>query len=254
MDRKDSKTESIFETGEIQYVVFDADDTLFDTGPYYREAMLAMGEMSSLLISPKLSAKHEAERIFQRGVEIHKQVQRPMLLNLLLGQAIESIYGTNYPNRNHVENYLKHRVEQFYKQSPRILPGVLPVLEMLDSRGIQIGIHSHAQEEWTEIKVEYLRNRFFDAYGREITVPYYTTSIDSQKNEYGWKDAINYFGFTVQNTLVVGDNLRDDILAAHTIGVPNLVLISGSRYASNTALPSDIQILRVEQIEDILNL
>lgn len=251
MNTKNEITDSIFEVEDIQYVLFDADDTLFDTSHYYQDMMLKMGERASELINPELYAPDEATRIYEAGLEIHKELQRPILLDLLVGKALQRVYGEGYTNQIHVETFLKHLVSDFYKQSPEILPGVLEVLDMLDRRGIRIGVHSHAQNEWTEIKVQYLKDAFFHAYGREIEIQFFSTSLDSIKNEKGWEEAIEEFDFEMERTLVVGDNLRDDILAASKIGVPNLVFVSNGR---DIDVPKDKGILEVENIQKVLDL
>ncbi len=251
MDTTDKVKDSIFESRDIRYVAFDADDTLFDTSPYYKAMMLEMGERASELINPQLYHPEEATKIYDAGVQIHRELQRPILLDHLVGKALERVYGEGYSNQSHVETFLKHLISDFYKQSPEILPGVLEVLDMLDRRGIRIGVHSHAQNEWTEIKVQYLKEAFFHAYGREIEIQFFSTSLDSIKNEKGWEEAIEEFDFEMERTLVVGDNLRDDILAASKIGVPNLVFVSNGR---DIDVPKDKGILEVENIQKVLDL
>lgn len=245
MDMKDS----IFEKGEIQSVIFDLDDTLFQTGEYYKTNMLSMASFAAQMVGD--STPQIAEKIFQEGVNIHRQNGRPVLLNELMKDALRSIYGENMPHQGHLHNYIDHMVEEFYKGVPKLFPGTLPVLEMLDSRGIAVAAHSHAQTDWTERKIEYIKNSFSDEYQRELTLPFHSTPLESKKDSLGWAEAVKIFGFNPSTTLVVGDNLRDDILAAQEVGIGYVILING-RYSENTE--TEKEILRINDIGGLLEL
>lgn len=245
MDMKDS----IFEKGQIQSVIFDLDDTLFQTEEYYRTNMLSMASFASQMVGD--NTPQIAERIFQEGVNIHRKNGRPVLLNELMKDALRIIYGENFPYQNHIHSYIDYMVEEFYKAVPKLFPGTLPVLEMLDSRGIAIAAHSHAQADWTERKIEYIKNRFLDEYLREIILPFHSTPLESKKDSLGWAEAIKIFGFNPATTLVVGDNLRDDILAAQEVGIEHVLLVNG-KYSENTE--SEKGIPRINDIGGLLEL
>ena len=247
MDKRDG----IFEKEKIKSVIFDLDDTLFETGEYYRVNMLTMASFSAEMIGD--STPQIAEKIVQKGVDVHKRNARPVLLNELMKETLNEIYGENIPHRGHVHNYLDHMVEEFYKGVPKLFPGTLPVLEMLDRKGIAIGIHSHAQADWTERKVEYIKKCFFDTYQRKLTIPFHSTPLDGKKDSLGWSEAIQKFSFNPETTLVVGDNLRDDILAAQEVGIGYIVLVKG-RYSENTESSLDKEILRINDIGGLFEL
>ena len=247
MDKRDG----IFEKEEIKSVIFDLDDTLFETGVYYRVNMLTMASFAAEMIGD--NTPQIAEKIVQEGVDVHKKNARPVLLNELMKEALKGIYGENIPHQGHIHNYLDHMVEEFYKGVPKLFPGTLPVLEMLDSMGIAIGIHSHAQTEWTERKVEYIKKCFFDTYQREINIQFHSTPIDGKKDSLGWSEAIQKFGFNPKTTLVVGDNLKDDILAAQEVGIGYVVLVKGI-YSENTDSSLDKETLRINDIGGLLEL
>lgn len=243
------RTDSIFERGEIQSVIFDLDDTLFQTGEYYRMNMLSMASVVAQTVGD--NTPQIAEKIFQEGVNIHKQNGRPVLLNELMKEALRKIYGEDLLHKEHLHKYIDFMVEEFYKGVPKLFPGTLPVLEMLQSKGINIAAHSHAQTDWTERKIEYIRNRFFDEYQRELIFPFHSTPLEGKKDSLGWKDALEKFNFDSSTTLVVGDNLRDDILAAQEVGIAHVVLING-RYSENTE--TEKEILRINDIGGLLEL
>jgi len=243
------RTDSIFEKGKIQSVIFDLDDTLFQTGEYYRRNMLSMASTVAYTVGD--NTPQIAEKIFQEGVNIHKQNERPVLLNELMKDALKRMYGENMPYWIYIQNYLDYMAEEFYKGVPELFPSTLYVLEMLQNRGINIAAHSHAQSDWTERKIEYIKRRFFDEYQRELTFPFHSTPLEGKKDSLGWKDALEKFGFNPSTTLVVGDNLRDDILVAKEIGIGHVILINGS-YSENSETSKDI--LKINDIGGLLEL
>lgn len=240
----------IFKENNIESVIFDLDDTLFQTGPYYKANMLLMAEHVSKLL--KDNSPNIAEKIYEEGVVIHKEVGHPMLLNTLMKLAIERVYGSNLPRQEEIDLYLDRTVELFYKETPKLKDGALSALEMVNTLGIKIGIHSHSQHEWTDRKVRYIQENFKKKYGKDIHILLHSTPLEEKKDEQGWGEALKSFEFDPNTTLVVGDNLRDDILPAQANGVKYLILINNSRYSSN-AIPNG-DIIRISDIDDLLDL
>lgn len=252
MNKVRVKENSIFMKDNIKSVIFDLDDTLFQTGEYYKSNMLKMAQYISKLLDD--SSPESAERIYQEGVAIHKEIGHPMLLNTLMKLAIAKIYGNNLSNQDKIDAYLEETVKLFYKGTPELKYGALCVLDMLNTLGIKIGIYSHSQPEWTESKVRYIQSKFKDEYGEDIKLLFYSTTLENKKDIQGWSKALKSFGFNPNTTLVVGDNLRDDILPTEQLGIRVLVLISNSRYSSNAQSKSDKDIIRIENIENLCEL
>ena len=252
MNKPIFKKESIFTEGNIDSVIFDLDDTLFETGPYYKANMLVMAEYISKLLED--NSPNIAEKIYEEGVVIHKEVGHPILLNTLMKLAIAKVYGNNLPKQKEIDSYLDKTVELFYKETPKLKDGALSVLEMINTLRITIGIHSHSQHEWTKRKVKYIQENFKQRYSKEIEILLHSTPLESKKDKMAWEKTLKSFNFDPNTTLVVGDNLRDDILPAQENGVKYLVLINNSMYSSNAILKVDSNILRVHDIRDLLEL
>jgi len=252
MNQSAVKQESLFTKEKIQSVIFDLDDTLFDTGPYYKSNMLIMAEYISNILGD--NSPDIAEKIYEEGVVIHKEVGHPMLLNTLMKEAIAKVYGSNLTKQEEIDSYLDKTTELFYKETPKLKDGALPVLDMINSLEITIGIHSHSQHEWTERKVKYIQEKFRKKYSKDINILSHSTPLEEKKDEQGWGEVLKSFNFNPNTTLVVGDNLRDDILPAQANGVKYLVLINNSMYSSNAIVKVDGNILRVHDIEGLLEL
>ena len=242
--------DSIFEKEQIQSVVFDLDDTLFLTQDYYTHEILLC---ANYVLGCSGDSRNTPETVLENVVENHKKIGRPILLNTLIQDTLNNMYGENLKDRERIFQYIDSRVERFYKNVPQLRRHALSVLNMLHDKGISFGIYSHAQSEWTERKVEYIQNKLFEEYHKEINIPFYSTPLEKEKDAEGWKEALKTFGFDPKTTLVVGDNMKSDIIPAQQAGVENLILLN-SMYSNNGVLEDDKNITKVEDIGEILRL
>jgi FMN phosphatase YigB (HAD superfamily) len=113
-------------------------------------------------------------------------------------------------------------------------------------------VYSHAQRDWTEIKVNWIRKEYEKMYSKDLSLPFFTTDITQTKDSNGWKKVADIFNLDIKNTLVVGDSLKSDILAAIQAGYVNLVHLSTKE--EHIDIPKDINLKVVDGIGDILNL
>lgn len=240
----------IFKKGNIQSVVFDLDDTLFLTNEYYKKEIIESAEYVLDRIGDSVNT---TQTILDAVSDNHKKGGRPQLLNILIENTLNSIYGEELEDREEIFEHIDKRIEKFYLNVPKLRPYALEVLEYIDSKEIPIGIYSHAQNDWTERKVQYIQKEYFGKYGKEIEIKSYSTPLDREKDTQGWRDALIHFGFIPENTLVVGDNMKSDIIPAQELGVKNLILLT-SMYSDNGKLESSNGVIRMEKIETILTL
>lgn len=242
--------DSIFEEEKIQSVIFDLDDTLFLTQDYYTHEILLC---ALYVLGCSGDNENTPETVLENVVENHKKIGRPILLNTLIQETLNNMYGENLKNKERIFQYIDRRVERFYENVPQLRRHTLSVLNMLHEKGIPFGIYSHAQPEWTERKVQYIQNRLFEEYNKEIDIPFYSTPLEKEKDTEGWKEAFKTFGFDPITTLVVGDNMKSDILPAQEIGVKNLILLN-SIYSNNGILEDNKNITKIEDIGEMLRL
>lgn len=124
-----------------------------------------------------------------------------------------------------------------YQTPPRIREGATQTLDVFQKGGIQTGLVTHANNEWTFRKLEQtgLKRYFAD---RDIHV------IDEKgfKTPDAWKEAIETYQKRPIETIVVGNSLSSDIYPAVEIGVKEAYWLNVDDGSANIAenLPENV--------------
>jgi len=107
-------------------------------------------------------------------------------------------------------------IRQIYQTAPQWKNGTVEFLTTLKSEGIPTYIVTHADEDWTAIKVS------------TLGIAQYVTAIHvvparAHKTAAEWTKALNRFGFLPEEVCVSGDSLKTDINPAYEAGVRRLI-------------------------------
>lgn len=150
-----------------------------------------------------------------------------MLVEQLTLEAIETYLKENsIPyKKESIEKSLKQSLKNFYNISPTLYPYTLKTLNQIKNAGIKMGVYSHAQKQWTEIKIEKIKKSYKRKYDKDIDLPFYTTDINDLKDCDGWKKAGKYLKFDINRTLVIGNSLTSDIYPAIDAGYRCLIYL-----------------------------
>ena len=98
----------------------------------------------------------------------------------------------------------------------------METLETFSKSTVRLGLVTHANQEWTNFKLNGLNlRRFFEQV--------HIVHEDNHKTPEEWRAAIDHFGVEPYKAMVVGDNVKGDIQAAREIGVEKLVWIDHGR-------------------------
>jgi FMN phosphatase YigB (HAD superfamily) len=234
MDRNNITLKEKFKRRNLQSIIFDLDSTLLDTNPHFLNKI----EQASIRLVKELFSKEDSHQQNNRVKELlelahttYKQLANPVLINELTLKAVR-IYadqeGIEYSKEKDlkIESLLNNFYKDFYNTSPELYPGTLKILNTVQKMHIPFGIYSHAQKNWTDIKVEYIKEKYIHCFNEKIEIPYFTTLIEDKKDKEGWIEAAKYFGFKLETTLVVGDSWTSDIQPAIEAGYKNLIHIS----------------------------
>lgn len=236
MNKKDlhnSKVKEFFSQNDIKYVLFDMDRTLVDTGPYFRKRMFK----AILKIVKRIYSKESIDKqiditsqIQNISTEIFLKDKRPRIVNELTLIAIEKYFNDKKVkyNKIEIENSLEKSFKNFYNLSPSLFPYTVKTLKQIKNSNIKMGVYSHAQYQWTEKKVDKIKNQFRKKYKGDLDLPFYTTDINDLKDSIGWKKAGKHLGFDIEKTLVVGDSLTSDIYPAIDAGYKCLIYLTHS--------------------------
>jgi len=125
-------------------------------------------------------------------------------------------------------------------------------LELILSSGRKVVFNSHAQDDWTQIKIQYIASQI----GQVDTLPYVSVPITEDKNTESWLQAYSKVDTKPENTLTVGDNFTADIIPAIEAGCKSVVWINprGYELPEDFILPEDIDLFIVENIEQLRDL
>ena len=241
--------ENFLRERNLDTVAFDIDNTLLATHEYYRQALYEIGMDVAERNTTSRRAEDIATEFIQIVLDEYKRGNyRPILMDEQCESALRRHFGDSLdPNLLQIVNDL---LEDFYTTSPQIYEATPHVLQVIKSLGAEIVLHSHAQEEWTRIKAEDL------SFAVGFTLPYLATDITEEKDSSSWLRALQLIDRDISKTLVIGDSFTSDILPAIHAGCKHLVWIDyyGTGIPQNVEIPSDVEIVVVKNIQEILKL
>lgn len=229
-DTQNLKIKQFFAKNNIKYIIFDMDRTLVDTGPYFNKRMYKAMLKVIKNIYPNKSISKQMEITSQiRSIsnDIFLKNPIPTPVDQLSYQAFEIYFSDNKKDydKEEILKSLKLSFKNFYNISPSLFPYTVKTLNQIKNAGIKMGVYSHAQQQWTEKKIEKIKNAYKRKYDKDLDLPFYTTDIKDSKDCDGWKKAGKYLKFDIDRTLVVGDSLTSDIYPAIDAGYRCLVYL-----------------------------
>jgi FMN phosphatase YigB (HAD superfamily) len=142
--------------------------------------------------------------------------------------------------------------QRHYTSSPKVYSSTKEILELILSSGREIVFNSHAQDDWTQIKIQYIASLI----EQRDTFPYVAVPIDENKDTESWLEAYSKVETEPQHTLTVGDNFNADIIPAIEAGCNSVVWINPREYElpEDFILPEEVDLFIIENIEDLRNL
>lgn len=246
---KQQKLEEYFEKRQIKGIVFDIDNTLLATGEYYRDRLRTL----SIQLAPKLDSSKEPEEVARAisdsiFLAYEKDNRRPRLIIGLYINGLKEYLNDSVPRK--IESFVEESLSDFYLTSPTPFEYAPKVLKSVLDSGIGVVLHSHAQEDWTKIKVTLLES------GLGYSLPYLATDIDEYKDKDSWLKAFDIIKIKPQNSLVVGDNFESDILASIEAGCKNLRWIDkvNEGITETESIPEDVQLITINDVKEVLDI
>lgn len=231
---------------QIELVLFDLDDTLIDTSQVFitqaqkfvtraRENLPGLNPQELTKNFSRLEGKffltHAVNPV--RYAEIVAELGR--IYQPRFGPKAAGIFQEGLPI-----------LLQTYRTVPEFYPGAEQTLKDFKTTGVSLGLVTHGNLTWTNLKIRGLDlARFFQHF--------WIVDQDEFKSPEDWFRAIAWqFGKKPANTLVVGDNVRGDIQAAHLVGVKHKVLIP-SPWSVYTEGQIPEGTLRIPSINQLIN-
>lgn len=236
--------EKFKEDRDIDGVVFDLDDTLFITQKYYQDAIYSLG----FEITKYLGTSTDMVEEFKRSVYsvFERERYQPKLIWDQCRDGLVDLFGEN--TALEVDHLVDEQLRDFYEKPPEVKPGVEKVLLSVKELGLKLGVHSHAQEDWTRKKVSLLEVM------TNLQIPYLATDIDLRKDAKSWTKASNMLGVNTEKLLVVGDSFGSDILPSIEAGSKNFIWIDlyHKGFPRGFVPSSNLQIETINKFEEFL--
>lgn len=192
----------------IQAVIFDLDDTLIYTGELFTRFKAEYSEVVSSATG--IDTHFILKRLQQLNDEEYlKMGVAPKRWNVVIDRLSQELNNVT-PIKENIDILMK-----IYTQEPRVRPGAKSILKNLKVSGFKVGMVTHASTEWTERKL--LQTGLIDYLDAiEIVDPNGFKTIEH------WQKGMDLLEVESDKCLVIGDNLKGDIIPSHTLGAKTI--------------------------------
>ena len=236
-----------FDSLGISGLLFDLDDTLLETTAYMKERKLALaiwaagklGLPLDLVMDELDEAAHEAYDV------LHVSAERWVLAVQLT--AIK-LTGDSYALNEGIG-----LIQELFFDSPEIISGIHPVMNLFEQTGIKMAVVTHAPStlpwsDWTWIK---LQKTGLDRYFSQVWI----ADESKPKGIEDWRGAADLLQVPCENILGFGDNVNADGLPMLSLSM-RVIMVEPKWRKSNGDLPAGIPVLAslVDAPEAILSL
>jgi FMN phosphatase YigB (HAD superfamily) len=246
------------EQENIEYVIFDLDGTLLKTDEHFDDLKDRLGiDLAAHFesINPHYFLCDEvARQLGNQMTQIYYENNRqPVLIDEQYSQALVRYF--EYIGQEQLTDQMKEIIKEYahecYSNSPKEYEGVVELLTTIITSGRGVLLHSHAQEDWTGIKANYLSRLV-----KLGEIDYLATPITKKKDLESWNQAISMTGRKAESVMVIGDNFEADILPAIQVGCKNVVWINRKERSlpEEFELPKGVNLSIVEDISEVMNI
>lgn len=225
----------------IKRFLFDLDDTICPTREVFRSIMSqAYGYLVDK--APTLSREEWQEEI----ETINNRLFEKLGVRSSRWDYVVDELDEKHTLGEGVVDEVKEIFQQIYTTPIPMFEGAEEGLGFIKNVGVPIGIVTHAGEEWTAKKYEWLDlGRFVD------WESIYIVDEEGHKTSESWMQAIAHFGLEVGNCAVVGDSPRSDINPVWELGVKHCFLVNDSKQWTVHNQPVDNTVMRIDHLNQI---
>lgn len=226
-------------------ILFDLDDTLLQTNTVFADKCNAVIK----ILSDDLKLPQEqVKEIFEKANVQSRQTSFvnpnkcwPTTLSLVYNQCKFS------------DDAYQKSLDTFktiYKTPVEAIEGAIELLELCKRKNIPLGLVTHAQRRWTNFK---LKNSPISQYFAHVEV----VNMNREKKSKDWLKAFQVLNTLPEEGMVVGDNIKGDILAGEKIGAKYLVwydrVETWSHYRAGELPKKVITINNLNQLKELLS-
>lgn len=225
----------------IKAVLWDLDGTSLKTGEVFTKAMDKYVDFVTSKI-PSIDPQELKSNLEHLDREAYKAYAVSSKRYSTVVDDVLKIYGTESAQ---IFNEGLPIFMEIYKTIPEPYPYAIETMEEFRNATSNMALVTHAEEEWSNIKIDGLNiRRLFD----------YINIVDATKHKGpdAWQKALDFFDIDPQSALVIGDSLSGDINAADKIGVKHKIYIPSTWVVYSTGdIPEGT--ITVNQIDNIVD-
>lgn len=226
----------------MKAILFDLDDTLVRTYDIFFSYMQHISK--DIAREHNIKVKTVFESLRRYNAESYNLVSvNPEKKWTWVMSQLSKEFSFSSKKKDQYYNYILG----IYTSTPKLHKGVRKTLKILKNKGYGLGIVSHSRPEWVDVKLEKTKLKLFFDYITTVPVDEYKTSIH-------WQIAVKKTGLDLKNIIVVGDNLKGDIIAATEIGIEKTFWLDKSymwRISRDGELPKGC--IKIIEIPELLN-
>ena len=188
---------------ELQYIIFDADDTLWENNILYEQVRDAIYDLTESIDIPRDYMEKEFIRIETRIVN-EKGYGTPAFLCILDELRNTLIPKTAWPHFEQIVEEFQYKAEQ----PRRIFPGVPDTLQYLFSHySLYLLTKGNHTEQSTKLEKSGLKKFFSGVF------------IESEKNIDTYRKILQNFGWSHREVCMIGNSPKSDINPAIRLGI-----------------------------------
>ncbi len=221
----------------VEAVLFDLDDTLIYTSEIFRMAMADY----AIAVSNELGLDGY-ENVLDKLKVINDEAYREFGVRPDRWQEVAKRLAEVVGDDKEVCVQRVDVLMSIYTTTPRVRPSVRGVLQELAKGGIKVGLVTHAAEDWTKRK---LQTTGLDRYFVETMI----VPVEGSKTAEHWRLALVGMEVSPEHAVVVGDNLKGDVVAGTSLGMRGVWMPSPwSVYREGEVPEGVVQIENTDQL------
>lgn len=227
----------------VKRFLFDLDDTICPTRGIFREVMAQAYDYLALQV-PTVSREKWKEEV----EAVNNRLFEKLGVNSNRWNYVVDELSARYSLNGEVDQEAKRIFQLIYSTPLPMMEGAEEGLGFIKKVNVPIGIVTHAGQEWTWRKYNWLGlNRFVE------WDDVYVVDENGHKTSESWKQAVGYFKLKPEECAVVGDSPRSDVNPAWEIGVRHCFLLEDPKQWSVHNQPVNPQVKRIGRLIQIPN-
>jgi FMN phosphatase YigB (HAD superfamily) len=222
----------------IKGVVFDLDDTCIYTAEIFRNFMEAYVRKTA----EEMGLGYEA--VYSRLSAINDEEYRNMGVSPKRWDIVCERLSTEFEDKQGIIMGNLPILKLIYATEPRVRGGVNAILSHLSEGGMRLGMVTHANVEWTEWK---MKRTGLDRYFEVVVI----ADENKFKGVEHWAKALELMNLQGKEAVVVGDNLKGDIIPGMSLGMKGVWMPSPWSVYREGEVPSNT--VQIDEFSGLLD-